>query len=306
MAGHSGQVWDDCRTMKIIHINAGRDNIGDALSAKAIHFALKQRSVENESKSYVIREVIKNPGVLRLAIDDCVIIGGGGLLGHCPSFDRFWNVYLRMYKKFPHKTVLWGIGINEHYDAQVFSKTTLKSILSTANLIGVRGPLTHLACSQFAPKKTQLVPCPTLMLSEVIQEFPKDIDMLFVKHKDFDSKLSLPHITVDNFPDLNGRIDYLSAIQRARVVLSCSYHGVYWGFLNHCRVIPVSFSTRFDDLNALLGIVPLKMRLVELRDDKVVRDRIEVAKHFDYDYGKVSGFMNMNRGFTDSVVRILQ
>ena len=290
--------------MRIVRINAGNKNVGDVVTA----FAVMQELAAIQSPGVLMSfaDVVANEEKFgELVGDDAlVVIGGGGILGGCTGFLRFWSTYLRVAERAPHKMVLWGVGINEHYGMSAMDKRLLGRILELAEFVGVRGPLSLRRCAYANGSAVlSVVPCASVCLEPVVREAEKSIDLLIVNHMEFRYESGMPHVSIDN--GTPNHAAYFVAIQRSRVVVSLSYHGVYWAFLNRIPVVPVSFSNRFDDLAELLGISELTVKLRGL-DDETLSQAVDAARSFEYDWGRAELFKAANVHFRERVGRLLR
>jgi hypothetical protein len=189
-----------------------RDNIGDAACPPAWYFfrGVKTLDLRRCSASDIPR-------------DANVIIGGGGLIT-----ERYYD-RLRMLRQCSRKAVLWGIGAN-HTDRRTPS---YPDFLAGFDLAGVRDR----GCG------FDWVPCPSCMLKELDRPRQATREMVVYEHKH--AAIDVPG--VPRLSNTEWRISrVLDFLGSAQVVLTSSYHGVYWSVLLRRKVVAVNpFSSKF-------------------------------------------------------------
>jgi hypothetical protein len=161
-----------------------------------------------------------------------IILGGGGLLS--PFFIEQLQHLNKFLNHIPIK-IIWGIGINEHYDHSE-KMGTLNPFLNQFNLVGIRDYNTEF----------EWVPCVSCM-SDLFTSVKQEIIYDVVVYEHYANKIDL-----DGYEKLNnGCLDFekvINFLNSAETVITNSYHGVYWAtLLNKKVVVYEPFSTRFNN-----------------------------------------------------------
>lgn len=158
-----------------------------------------------------------------------VIIGGGGLLG--PAFiNPIKNITNKI-----ETLIVWGAGFNIHYGEEsriLFNN--LSNFLSGCKLIGIRD----------YGYRYEWVPCSSCMNPLFLETYTKKYDVVIFEHKD------VP-IPIPNLPKMKNSVKdigtVLSFLGSSDVVITNSYHGVYWATLLNKKVLTIPFSSRFNN-----------------------------------------------------------
>lgn len=165
-----------------------------------------------------------------IAKSDVVIVGGGGLLDN----SDLWNYNINRLAKKCRYCFLFAPGFNRHYG----SKITI--------------PLYWKAFRQWAvrdyhhPAGGRYVPCASCLRPEFSMTYPVVRKYGVVKHFQFDMsrEFNLPQITNDR--PLH---ELLAFIGSSEIVVSNTYHAVYWATLMKKKVIlDAPFSEKFKYL----------------------------------------------------------
>lgn len=201
-----------------------QENTGDMNCSPIDYF-----DFEEEVTSLDIREDFS----VVLNKDDFIIIGGGGLLNYHPD----WNNRINQILDSGCKVAFWGVGENTHYD----NTEIMPEIKYHSNcLLGFRDA-----------NKENFLPCVSCMSRnfDVLKDRHDDINKVgAVCHteNDFTHFLEEHHIpyTTNNSPFF----DILQFIHDHDMIISNTYHGIYWSQLLAKRVVIINpFSTRFDN-----------------------------------------------------------
>lgn len=142
--------------------------------------------------------------------EESVVIGGGGLLWFPDTLRRIFNQ--------KGKVITWGIGANTHKEKQI----NYPDWFSLAALNGVRD-----WGSPFP-----WVPCVSCLHPLFDRSYEIKQEVTFYSHKD----CHLIKNTLDNTAPIEIVIPQLG---RSEVIVTNSYHGVYWGILLNRKVICV-------------------------------------------------------------------
>ena len=199
------------------------NNIGDFYSSPIKYFDFLKKSKAADIAPRRFRRFIPN------IKNKMVIIGGGGLIGH----HYFESKIMAIMKAQAKHIIFWGAGHNIHGNAKIIYPDYLKS----CDLVGVR---------DFG-FDYEWVPCPSCM------------------HAAFDRKYTLKHkivvyenalfgrLGITGYPKLGNNSskfeDIIAFLGSGEIILSSSYHGIYWGMLLNKKVIVIDpFSSKFNGL----------------------------------------------------------
>lgn len=154
---------------------------------------------------------------------DNLIIGGGGL---GEKFLKCCNIFLT--NNTVRHTVIWGTAWEQN-------RSDLQNFANRCSLIGVREWYTDTQNQQ------QWVPCASVLHSRlpILTKHQPTQDWLIVDHwKRKTIKFKLPHTRMTNYKSSINQI--VTAIADHNIVLTSSYHVVYWSILLKRRVVFVS------------------------------------------------------------------
>ncbi len=158
------------------------------------------------------------------AVPDCeaAIFGGGAIEWRLRGEGIHRNVRAK-------KRVAWGIGSSTH------GKTTHGPLVQDLDLIGVR---------EYNREGGDYVPCASCMLPQLERRYPLLYEA--VAFVNADRKIARPRLdgipTLDNTADLDSTISWLAS---GEIVLTNSYHGVYWATLLGKKVVCFPYSSKF-------------------------------------------------------------
>ena len=156
---------------------------------------------------------------------DYIIIGGGGLLNHCNE----WNRVIRNLQKYTEHIIIWGAGENLHNDESCSELLDL----STFSIVGTRD------------KTNYFVPCPSCMLPQLSFSYSIERKFGVVEHKYFPIA-EFEYDKIDNCVDIYTIIKFIGS---SEVIISNSYHAIYWATLMKKKVIIYEkWSSKFDNL----------------------------------------------------------
>ena len=180
------------------------------------------------------------------ALSHLLILGGGGMFheagmitllnAHC---SKIFNPYVKL--------VMWGVGRNIHtdnieYDGDTFVKghTLVNGIPDMINhwdLIGLR----DYDCGY------EWIPCVSCMNSLFDLKYEVKHDIVLYEHKDIRMSITEDYPLMDN--NSNDLEQILRHLGSGDVVVTNTYHGVYWATLLNKRVVIYKpFSMKFNNL----------------------------------------------------------
>ena len=198
-------------------VNVG--NLAEHISRPTDYFSDFKAEVLDWQCEY--EELLKGP----------VIFGATGLL--FPGLDARLKYASENSK---HPLIAWGIGHNTHFGDRI----EYPEWLSKFSAVGVRDWGTPYC----------YVPCPSCMNSVIGAAVERDasptVPMVIYEHMDFPVRIEadLPRMNNQHeVQELGKVVDFLAS---AKVIVTSSYHGAYWGFLLNRRVLVWEpWSTKF-------------------------------------------------------------
>jgi len=190
---------------------ATETNIGDMKSPVSLYFDFGQ-----ETAIYDLCRV--KSGDYNLQDAEAVIVGGGGLF--------YFQSLEYLCENYSGKLIGWGIGCNEHG----VKKLRYPSFAERFDLLGVR--------DWGSPFKW--VPCSTCMDPIFDMEHEVVHETVIYEHKNSPIKLDFPR--KDNTSDFATAINHIAS---SEIVLTNTYHGMYWATLLARKVVVFPFSSRF-------------------------------------------------------------
>lgn len=162
-----------------------------------------------------------------------VIFGASGLL-----YPEIAPILEKAVSEKQHPMVAWGIGNNTHYGDRVWWPDWLAKF----DLVGLRD---HRSPYHY-------VPCPSCM-SPLFAEWrdkPPQHELVIYDQVDYPVKLEVPDTPrMNNCHGKEKLAEVVAFLSSGRVILTSSYHGVYWGYLLNRRVLCWEpWSTKFHTL----------------------------------------------------------
>ncbi len=152
------------------------------------------------------------------------VLGGGGLVNQNEAWNHAVN---KLAKK--NKVIGWGIGFNRHYDTSISEPINLKEFA----LLGLR---------DFNKTPYRYVPCPSCLYPALEKKLPVKRKIGAILH--YGNLIdSLGYDTIYNDRSFE---EIITFIAESEVILTNTYHMVYWSTLMGKKVILLkSFSERF-------------------------------------------------------------
>jgi len=214
-----------------------KNNVGDYYCAPHLYFKelngkyldiSNMRSLNKELTSYWINEVSNNS----------LIIGGGGLL-NIKYFKRQLELFEELSSK-GKKTVIWGPGHNEK-DRSKFGKILHYNIdTKKFGLVGTR---------DFS-MNTEWVPCVSCLNPIFDKTFTEtqEIGLLYGK-KTIKNNKGLVN-KLDDFPFTSNTTnleEMISFIGKSNIIVTDSYHAMYWAILLGKKTLVVPTTSKFYD-----------------------------------------------------------
>jgi hypothetical protein len=203
------------------------DNVGDILAGPYRYWTWEPHTIVDICDAAAVEAI--EPGAR-------VVLGGGGLL--MPWFDEH---RARLFDRRPAKVAWWGVGERRIQDvttgylpADAIGDGVAAEEFAPTHLVGLRS---------LAPGLPH-VPCPSCMFIQAFvaaQGCPAGEGVAIFEHVAVPLCRQLPHRRLINAgcrPD-----EAVAFIADCRVLVTNSYHGMYWGCLLGKHVICVPFSS---------------------------------------------------------------
>ena len=190
-------------------------NIGDLNAAPCLYFKLLNKNALNVSVMSFSKEIkLKNK---------IIIIGGGSLF--LSYFEKSINNLLKLAKD--NILIIWGVG----YDNYLWEKTLLNFSFDNVYKIGLRD----------YPAKYDYVPCASC-LSELFDIYKSNTNKgkyCLYLYEDYSAEIKddlseLPCLTNKGTVSFSQVLDFLGSYE---IILTNSYHGMYWGTLLGKKII---------------------------------------------------------------------
>ncbi len=212
-------------------------NIGDFYCAPHHYFDIlhgkKLDIFDNKSQD---KEVTKN--FTETISNNALIIGGGGLLNR-NGFKLQMKLFETLAKTTSKKTVLWGIGHNEK-SPKTYGKVTKYNVdVTKFGLAGTRD----------ISMPGEYVPCVSCLHPIFDETFNETEEIGIIFHKDTVKKAQITK-QFDGIPSTSNTTnleELISFIGSCNIVLTDSYHAMYWSMLLGKRVAVIPNSSKFYD-----------------------------------------------------------
>lgn len=228
---------------KVLFVNRISDsNIGDALSSPKYYFGKEYGDWHDCDIHITEAEIFRTEALRKIDESSLVIIGGGGLLG-----QKYFEEDLRFFNKISLPKVIWGAGHNSHDIYAIPNHPPTSADYPDFSIYaeyGIRDwNLGH-----------NWLPCVSCMHSEFDQEASIKDGAVYLLHWELKYKPDIVRKITEQ--DSSGCIlfndDSASTIFRklrcARVVVTNSYHGAYWGTLLKKPVVVIGGGSKMQTL----------------------------------------------------------
>ncbi|MDR1233242.1 MAG: polysaccharide pyruvyl transferase family protein [Puniceicoccales bacterium] len=164
---------------------------------------------------------------MEISTHDIVIIGGGGLLYLVES----WQKNIARLCEINLNVIAWGVGFNTHYGQPICYPLDITRF----KLIGIRD-YQH-------PSSLPYLPCVSCLAKELRKKIPTRREVGIVEHAAF----PIDGFTYEKISNAHNFQTITDFIASSKVILSSSYHIVYWATLMGKRTICINpFSTKFE------------------------------------------------------------
>ena len=221
-------IFANHSSSKLFFVHRIDSNIGDRLSAPYLYYSFDYEACI---------DICDTKAISRIPKGSTIIVGGGGLM--MPFFDRYRDALL---ERQPEKVVWWAVGerriqnTQTGYISEPMAKDSIQADWFNKNyLVGFRQSTSHYSFLPCVSCKAVAEFCNTATVS-----IPKH-DVVFFEHAHVPLPDAGPYLKRNNH---NIESDELfSFLNSARVVVTNSYHGMYWSVLLGKQVVVVPFSS---------------------------------------------------------------
>lgn len=169
-----------------------------------------------------------------------LIIGGGGLL-NIRHFDRQIQLFEQL-KDMGKKTVIWGAGHNKGGKGKKDGVHTYNFNPGNFGIVGTRDYGMH-------GKNIDFVPCVSCLLPELedAQEPIHEIGVLFCTKSMKNPKLVQKFNEYPNSSNTTNLEVMMNFIKQCDVLITDSYHAMYWAMLMNRKTVVVPTTSKFLD-----------------------------------------------------------
>ena len=204
------------------------NNIGDRLAAPYLYY---------DFPPHTIVDICNKQRIQKIPAHAHVVVGGGGLM--MPYFDPYRKQLL---ERNPSKMVWWAVGerriqnLNKAYINEVDVQHSIEpNWFLKQHLVGFRQTTPHYP----------FLPC---VSCKAVEQYKKQYPQATLQHEAvFFEHRHVPLPKQTNYPLLNNEAyeseAVLAYLDSAPIVVTNSYHGMYWALLLGKQVIVVPFSS---------------------------------------------------------------
>lgn len=214
-------------TISVHRLNTG--NSGDLKCAPYLYFKELQDINKVDVIGYLSKNIFNSIKWANDIKDSNIILGGGGLFDR-PTFNHSIDVLIDLASK-GKKVVPWGVG---HNNAGMAPTKTYFEQVKGFKLIGVR---------DYGIKNTDWVPCVSCMnnVFDKTYEPTHEIGVIEHEHIKLNSKNNSDIPTILNNATFEEIISFIGSVE---VLITNSYHAMYWGMLMKRKVIVIPNSSK--------------------------------------------------------------
>lgn len=171
---------------------------------------------------------IRTLNLKKIASDDWVILGGGGLFEVRDDFQKTINALLNR----TYKVVSWACGHNAHDGRNIDEKIKYERFF-------------YLTVRDFGIPGEEYLPCVSCMNSLLDISLPIERRIGIIEHLDFPIlEFDFPRISNAHSP-----MTIMRFIASSEIIVTNSYHSIYWATLMKKKVVLYKpFSSKFKNL----------------------------------------------------------
>ena len=171
---------------------------------------------------------IRTLNLNKIRQSDWVILGGGGLFEVREDFQNTINAILKR----TYKVVSWACGHNMHFGRDIKTKIRYKSFF-------------YLTVRDFGLEGEEYLPCVSCMSPLLDLKKPIARHFGIIEHLDY----KIDEFSYDKISNAHAPLSIFDFISSSEVIITNSYHVVYWSTLMRKKVILYKpFSTKFNHL----------------------------------------------------------
>jgi hypothetical protein len=242
----------------LVNIHRLDNNIGDWMSSPLRFFSFPTKTAEVDILG----------GTSQVQLNHDVLVGGGGLLAR----DSFALRMESIAERTKGSLIGWGIGHNR-YEA-INTTLSYPDYLRRFKLLGLRD------YGQGLP----YVPCVSCMSPLFDQAAEIRHEAVVYRHGKRPWPLEIdPEIPVMENTAIDAGMDEafrrtIDSLSSAEIILTNSYHGVYWGILLGKKVLAVPFSTKFYALKYKVPLVETEDWRAQVHEAKAYPEALEECR----------------------------
>lgn len=203
--------------------------------------------------------------------EDIVIIGGGGLLNATAE----WNYNINKSAKLAGKSIIWSAGFNSNSNTNRNVKNGID--FNLFDLVGVR---------DFNYANFRYVPCATCVMPEIGKEYTIKREVGLLAHKDFPHDLLGEMHQYEKLTNSSSLRDMIEFIGSSEVILTNSYHAIYWSTLMQKKCVLFAPRSEKYDFYKYPPILFSGDILKDISRTLIYPDALAESKKLTYDYLK--------------------
>ncbi len=250
-------------------------NIGDRSCAPVQYFNFGPDVIEADIKKFSVEKPV-----------DLFIIGGGTLIS---DKNDAWYKMFQLKQRNNTTLVYWGSGLTGNVGGFDYTKFSINKWLKQMDFVGSRD----------VGSKYPWVPCASCMersLDELKYVKPKHEVVFYENSRSAPLPIKNQPLLGNNVATLKKALEFIAS---GEVVVSSSYHGVYWATLMGRKAIAVPFSKKFYGFKHPPSYLPIN-KLTDWRavakDAKTYPDALRDCRHANVIfYNKIMDTLNAKK-----------
>jgi len=206
------------------------ENCGDLLSAPYLYFKELSLYDKLDITEYISYNFLNSFTWVNKVRNNDIVLGGGGLFDR-ESFSHSIEMLNLLLKK-GKKIVPWGVG---HNNPSLEASKIFYHQIKDFEVIGIR---------DYGIKGTDWVPCVSCMNSIFDNKFKTEREIGIVEHEYI--KISNNALDFPTISNVNSFEKMVSFIGSCEILITNSYHAMYWGMLLNKKVVVVPNSSKMS------------------------------------------------------------
>jgi len=210
-------------------------NQGDLLSAPSNYYpSINDKNIQKidilGDSTFSLKENFERVSMIK---NNDLIIGGGGLLDR-KTFQNSIS-FLADFGKYGNKTILWGVG---HNNVAFKPSKLFYDQVSKFNLVGIRDKEYKLI------KGAYWVPCSSCLNNSFEEIFQPKRELGIISHEHIEINLKGIKQSFDQISNDTHFGELVQFIGESEVILTNSYHAMYWSVLMKKKVVVIPNSSK--------------------------------------------------------------